>query len=130
MLFEDAKPGDVVAVPYSDGDVKARVVAKVTATQVVLENGDRYRRDDGHGIKVQGHAKPWTEAHDARHRRYVAGVRLREAAIALHRLTSVGSYAGPRYMPSAADVPAADALADAIEKYLAAPLTVDGASPA
>ena len=113
MLFADAKPGDLVAIPYDDGDVEQAAIDKVTATQVVV--GDRrFRRDTGRAVgDRRGVIVPWTEEHAARRRGYAAGVRLSTACRALERAVTGWRVKIPR------DVEAAEALAAAIEAYVA-----------
>lgn len=116
MLFQDVKPGDKVAKPYSDGDVGAVIVTKVTTTQVVIGD-ERYRRDNGRRIgKVHGRILPWMQEHEIQSLRYQVGRRLVGAAKALGKVAANGWLIG--YMPT--DVEQANALADAIEKYVAA----------
>lgn len=114
MRFADAKQGDLVAIPYDDGDVKQAAIDKVTATQIVV--GDRrFRRDTGCAVgDRRGHVVPWTEEHEQQRRRYAAGRRLSSAYHAL------GTVAAGWRVKLPADAEAADALAAAVEAYVAA----------
>lgn len=63
-----------------------------------------------------GRITPWTDEHTLTSRRYKIGQRLVNAAKALSKVAANGWATG--YMPT--DVEQANALADAIEKYVAA----------
>ena len=114
MRFADAKPGDLVAIPYDDGDVKQAAIDKVTATQIVV--GDRrYRRDTGCAVgDRRGCIVPWTEEHEQQRRRYATGRRLSSACRALETVATGWRVKLP------ADAEAAETLAAAIEAYVAA----------
>lgn len=84
----ELKVGDAVAIPlrryhYDTERYLVLPVARLTSTQVVVENGDRigrYRRDDGLGIgKDSGCIVPATDAVRAANRRHDVQVRLRSA---------------------------------------------------
>lgn len=57
--LESLKPGDVVAVEYSHGSngrtFGLRKVGRVTATQVVTNNGDRFRKVTGRLVGQDGY---------------------------------------------------------------------------
>ena len=71
--FPDPKIGDRVAryVRY-DRDPTSHLITKVTATQVVIDNGERYTRARGTMIASTGYysnkpdARPWTPEVDAK----------------------------------------------------------------
>lgn len=113
MQFADAKPGDLVAIPHDDGDVKQAKIDKVTTTQIVV--GDRrFRRDTGRAVgDRRGRIVPWTEEHEQQRRRYAAGRRLESACRALEQVAIGWRVVLPR------DVAAANTLAAAIEAYVA-----------
>lgn len=116
MLFQDAKRGDIVAVPFSDGTVGKYTVTKVTPTQIVVNGGSRYRRDNGHRIgERNGSITQWTTEHDTRLTKCNAGARLVMAAKALEKVASHGW--NRVHIPH--DPAAAMKLAEAIEAYLA-----------
>jgi hypothetical protein len=113
-LFKDANVGDKVAIPYSGGDIKQGTIAKVTPTQIVVDDV-RYRRSNGNRIgEGKGYIKPWTAEHTAAVARYKASRRLSDAIEGLRRVaTGWGT-------PIASDTAAANALAEQIETYIAA----------
>lgn len=114
MRFADPKVGDLVAIPYTDGNVGRESIERVTATQIVVD-GKRYRRDNGNAVgDGKGHALPWTVDHEVQRERYAAGVRLAHACDALRKV-AVGWRV---VMPT--DYSAANALAAAIESYVEA----------
>ena len=58
--LESLKPGDMVALHGSYDSVIIRVVDRLTKTQIILDNGSKFRRDSG-----------WSIVHSSCHRYFI-----------------------------------------------------------
>ncbi len=91
MKHSDTLLGDELAVMHArrfepDAILRKITVARLTPTQIVGSDGNRYLRRNGDAVGVSSlRAERWTPAHDAELRRSAAQSDLRTAAYRLDR---------------------------------------------
>lgn len=66
--LQDIEAGDEVAVMHRYRETRILRVARVTKTQIITENGDRWRRSNGYMVGDRNYRRSWIEVAADRHR--------------------------------------------------------------
>lgn len=86
--LESLKPGDEVAVNGSHGNLSIRLVARLTKTQIILNTGNKFRRDSGYcvGGSAWGHSNITQVTEKVKHQIKIRNIKYKISMIDFNKL--------------------------------------------